>query len=254
MFNLFYSVFIFLFGLIVGSFLNCIVYRLERRKSFLRGRSFCPKCNHDLNWMDLIPILSYVLLAGKCRYCKEKISLHYPVVELITGALFLSVFLMGGGIFEIIFNSIIVSLLIIIFIFDFKHYIIPDRIVYLAILISLVWLLYIKVDILTTIYALLVSFGFLLLIVLVSKGKWMGMGDVKLALFMGLFLGWPNVLVALFSAFLLGSIVGVFLILNRRKSLSSEIPFGPFLVIGTLVALFKAEDLINWYLALFLIQ
>jgi len=99
------------------------------------------------------------------------------------------------------FICFLFSLLIVIFIFDLKHYIIPDRIVYLAISISLAWLLYIKADILTTIYALLVSFGFFLLIVLISKGKWMGVGDVKLAFFMGLFLGWPNVLVALFLAF-----------------------------------------------------
>ncbi|MFH1509747.1 MAG: prepilin peptidase [Candidatus Nealsonbacteria bacterium] len=254
MFNLLYSIFIFIFGLIVGSFLNCVIYRLEQGISFLRGRSFCPKCNHSLNWTDLVPILSYIFLGGKCRYCKEKISPQYPIVELITGTLFLSVFLMSGSVFEILFNSIIVSLLIIIFIFDLKHYIIPDRIVYLAILVSLVWLIYIKADILTTIYALLSSFGFFLLIALVSKGKWMGVGDVKLAFFMGLFLGWPNVLVALFLAFLLGSIVGVFLMLNRKKSFSSEIPFGPFLVSGTLMAFFEAENLINWYLTLFLIQ
>ena len=254
MFNLFYSIFIFLFGIIVGSFLNSVIYRLEKGISFLRGRSFCPKCNHTLNWMDLIPILSYVFLGGKCRYCKAKISPQYPIVELITGLLFLSVFLTSGSILEIPFNFVIVSLLIVIFIFDLKHYIIPDRIVYLAISISLAWLLYIKADILTTIYALLVSFGFFLLIVLISKGKWMGVGDVKLAFFMGLFLGWPNVLVALFLAFFLGSTVGIFLMLNKKKSFSSEIPFGPFLVIGSLIALFEAENIVNWYLTLFLIQ
>lgn len=254
MFNLFYSIFIFLFGIIVGSFLNSVIYRLEKGISFLRGRSFCPKCNHTLSWMDLIPVLSYLFLGRKCRYCKEQISPQYPIVELMTGFLFLSVFLTGGSIFEILFNIIIISLLIVIFIFDLKHYIIPDRVVYLAILISFVWLFYIGANILSTIYALLVSFGFFLLIVLVSRGKWMGMGDVKLAFFMGLFLGWPNVLIALFLAFLLGSIAGVFLILNKRKSFSSEIPFGPFLVVGSLIALFEAENIINWYLALFLIQ
>lgn len=254
MLDLFLNIFIFILGLMVGSFLNSVVYRLEVGKSFLRGRSICPKCKHELAWFDLIPIFSYIFLVGKCRYCKDRISAHYPIVELITGILFLSVFLMGGLVLETLFNLIIISFLIVIFIFDLKHYIIPDRIVYAAIIVSILWLIYTKADLLSVGYALSASFGFFMILVLVSKGRWMGMGDVKLAFFMGLFLGWPNVLVALFSAFLIGSIAGLFLIFRGKKSISSEVPFGPFLVAGTFIALFEGEKLMNWYLNTFLIQ
>ena len=253
MFNLFFSIIIFILGLIIGSFLNCVIYRLENDKSFIKGRSFCPSCKHNLSSLDLIPVLSYLFLGGKCRYCKKKISIHYPIIEIATGLLFLLVFLNSTGFLEIAVSLAIFSLLIVIFIFDLKHSLIPDLAIYPAIILSLIWRIYIGLDI-TIIYSLLVSAGFFFLIVFLSKERWMGMGDVKLALFMGLFLGWPNIIVGLFSAFVIGSIVGLVLILNKKRSMRSEVPFGPFLITGTLIAFFWGQKIINWYLDLFLIQ
>ena len=140
------NLFVFLFGLAIGSFLNCVIYRLEKKQSFLKGRSYCPHCKHILSWQDLIPVFSFLILRGKCRYCRKKISLQYPLVELATGSLFLLIF--------IYFNNLLVtrywllvtgywllitSFLIIIFVYDLKHYIIPDKVIYLAIAIAFLY-------------------------------------------------------------------------------------------------------------------
>jgi len=271
---------IFLFGLNVGSFLNCVIYRLEINQSFLSGRSYCPDCKHKLSWYDLIPVFSFLILKGKCRYCKKQISWQYPLVELATGILFVLIFNFqlapyqtgGFGAGFPIFNQfsifslqyllatsywlLITCFLIIIFIYDLKHYIIPDKVIFPAILASCVWYfvssiffhLYTGYEILNTVYSAFGAAGFFLFIVLVSRGKWMGIGDIKLAFLMGFFLGFPKILFALFSAFLFGAIMGIGLIILKRKSLKSEIPFGPFLITGTILALFFGEKIMNWYL------
>jgi prepilin signal peptidase PulO-like enzyme (type II secretory pathway) len=253
---------IFIFGLITGSFLNSIIYRLQTGESFLFKRSYCPNCKHQLSWQDLIPLFSFLALRGKCRYCQKSISLQYPLVELATGILFVLVLnyesgIMNYGLFNL--ENILASLfmilascfLIIIFVYDLKHYIIPDKIIYPAIAIALLYNLLYSYFIINTIYAAFGAAAFFLVIVLISRGKWMGVGDIKLAFFMGLFLGWPNILAALFLAFFIGAIIGVGLIASRRKTLKSAVPFGPFLVVGTFIALFWGQSIINWYLNLF---
>ena len=238
---------IFLFGLVVGSFLNSIIYRLSTGESFLFKRSFCPHCKHKLGWQDLIPIFSFLILKGKCRYCHQKISLQYPLVELATGLLFVSFFIFHFS----FFIFIIACFLIIIFVYDLKYYLIPDKIIYPAIAITFLYQLFRISDfkLLTNpFFSALLASLFFLTIVLVSRGKWMGVGDIKLAFFIGLFLGFPNILVALFLAFFLGAIIGVGLIVSHKKSLRSEVPFGPFLVVGTFVALFWGQNIIHWYL------
>ena len=265
---------VFLLGLVVGSFLNCVIYRL----ALPRGRSFCPYCKHPLSWQDLIPVLSFFILRGKCRYCGKKISWQYPLVEIATALLFLLIFnsqltenssllayrelfsvLSFQDLLTICFLLLISCFLLIIFVYDLRHFVIPDKIIYPAIGIALIYNFY---QLLTTHYPLstvlnnlYAAFGaavFFLAIVLVSRGKWMGLGDVKLAFLMGLFLGFPNILIALFFAFLIGAIIGVGLILAKRKTLKSEVPFGPFLVTGTFIALFWGERIAQWYLDLFL--
>lgn len=262
---LFYPV-IFLFGLVAGSFLNCVIYRLEVSKSFLKGRSFCPHCKHQLNWQDLIPLLSFLILRGKCRYCQKPISFQYPFVELITGILFLCVGQVGGESFSILFNWMITCLLIIIFVYDLRHYIIPDRVIYSAIGVAFLYRVFealainhwpLGFEISSLAIPLLSAFGaatFFLTIVLISQGRWMGVGDIKLAFLMGLILGWPNILAALFLAFFIGAIFGIALIIAGRKTLKSEVPFGPFLVVGTFIALFWGQEVINWYLNFFLLK
>ncbi len=246
-----YSI-IFLFGLIVGSFLNCIIYRLEVGKSFLGGHSFCPYCKHELVWHDLIPVFSFLMLKGKCRYCQKPISIQYPLIELTTAILFVLVFnsqnLLNTG-----YLLLTTSFLIIIFVYDLKHYIIPDKVIFPAILTSFLFLFTTNSLLLNTILSAFGASFFFLLIYLISQGQWMGFGDVKLSFLMGLHLGFPNILVALFSAFFTGAIIGLILIAQNKKTLKSMVPFGPFLVFGTFLAMFYGELIINWYCNLFFI-
>ena len=256
----------FIFGTCIGSFLNCLIYRLNSRQSFLRGRSFCPHCKHELGFFDLIPILSFIILKGKCRYCGKKISWQYPLVEICTGGLFLLIlnFQFGGSQFSI-FNLltsirffyllIVSSLFVVVFVYDLKHYIIPDKVIYPLIGITFFYqLIYNFQAVGPGFWSFLLSAfgaaGFFFFLWFFSRGKWMGFGDVKLAFFMGFFLGWPNILVALFSAFFIGAIIGIGLIILGKKTLKSQIPFGPFLVVGTFIALFWGQNLINWYINL----
>lgn len=259
---------IFIFGLTVGSFLNCVIYRLQKDEEFLIKRSYCPHCHHTLSWQDLIPLISFLILRGKCRYCKNKISWQYPLIELATGFLFVFVAwhqltanseqLTFFNFFTFCYLLAVSCLLVVIFVFDLKHYIIPDKVIYLAILVSGIWYLVSSIffsqfttnQILNTIYSAIGAAGFFLAIILISRGKWMGWGDVKLGFFMGLLLGFPNIFVALFLAFFFGAIIGLGLIIAGKKRLKSEVPFGPFLVTGTFIALFWGKEIINWYIGL----
>ncbi|MFA5877818.1 MAG: prepilin peptidase [Candidatus Staskawiczbacteria bacterium] len=246
-------IYLLLLGLIVGSFLNCVIFRLEKKESFLRGRSYCPACHHQLSWRDLVPVLSYISLSGKCRYCKKGISIQYPIVELATAALFLLVFWHSGFQVDLEFEFLILisTLSIIIFVYDLKHYIIPDRVVFPAIFLALIFdLQFFVLGQFSTLSSAIIASGLFLLIFLVSKGKWLGFGDVKLVFLMGLILGFPNILAALFLAFFIGGIIGIGLIIAGKKGMKSEIPFGPFLITGTFLAIFFGQNLINWYLNL----
>ncbi len=252
-----FDLIIFIFGLAIGSFLNCIIYRLEENKSFLSGRSFCPNCKHVLGWQDLIPLFSFLILKGKCRYCQQKISWQYPLVEISTALIFLSIFNFQFSIFNfqnlitICFLFLVSCFLVIIFVYDLKHYIILDKVIYSLIGITFFYQLFGSGQpLLNPLLSAFLAAFFFLLIVLVSRGNWMGIGDIKLAFFMGLFLGFPNILFALFSAFFIGAIIGIGLIISGKRTLKSEIPFGPFLVTGTFLALFFGEKIINWYLNL----
>ncbi|TFB07960.1 prepilin peptidase [Candidatus Atribacteria bacterium MT.SAG.1] len=255
---------IFIFGTFIGSFLNCVIYRLENKQSFLKGRSFCPECKHKLYFFDLIPVFSFIFLKGKCRYCEKRISFQYPLMEIIIGLLFLLIlnFQFGYSQFSILnlltsirFLYLLTasSLLIIVFIYDLKHYIIPDKVIYPLIGITFFYQLIYNFQAVDSSFwsfflSALGAAGFFFFIWFFSKGKCMGFGDVNLAFFMGLFLGWPNILTALFSAFFIGAIIGIGLIILGRKKLKSQVPFGPFLITGTFIALFWGQNLINWYL------
>lgn len=251
--NYLISAFVFIFGLCIGSFLNCFIYRLEEEKT-MQGRSFCPNCKHVLSFLDLFPVFSFLFLGGKCRYCHKKISIQYPLSELATGILFLLIFnflnpisTISQGIY-FLYLLFITSALIIIFIYDLKHYLIPDKVLFPAIIISLIYNLIYYQNILNALLAVVIGSGFFLFIFLISRGRAMGFGDVKLAILMGLLLGFPNILVALFLAFFFGAIIGLILMIYKAKSLKSEIPFGPFLIAGTFIALLCGNQIIQWYL------
>lgn len=262
MLNLFFYIPLFVLGLAVGSFLNCVIYRLSAGDSFLKGRSFCPHCRHKLSWLDLIPVFSFFALRGKCRYCRKGISWQYPLVELATGLLFLLISYQNFQIYNSMslwflsscFLFVISSFLIVIFTYDLKYYLIPDKVIYPAIVVAFIYhsifhWFYGSMGL--WLYGLGVTFGimlFFLFIFLISKGNWLGFGDVKLVIFLGLILGWPSALIGLFLSFFIGALIGVVLIILGKKGMKSEVPFAPFLVMGTLIALFWGEQALNWYL------
>jgi len=257
-----YFIVAFVFGLFIGSFLNSLAFRLEaiwqavklpRGASPYSNRSFCPDCGHLLSFFDLIPIASFLFLRGKCRYCHGNISLRYLLVELTVGLLFGLIFYSLGNTLYSYYLILISFFLIVIFLYDLRHFIIPDSVLIPAILIALGYLfIFDYINLSQYIFSGLGVALFFLLIFVFSKGRWIGFGDVKLGLLVGLMTGFPNVLVALFCAFLLGSLVGILLILFGKKKIKSEVPFGPFLIFGIYIAILFGNSFVDWYLNLIL--
>ena len=211
-------IFFFILGTIVGSFLNVVILRLKKNESILKKRSYCPNCKKKLAWDELIPLVSFLIQKGKCRKCGKKISLQYPLVEFFTGLIFIFVvaYIFNFTLYSFIntlFLLIFSCFLIVIFVYDLKYYLIPDKIIYPAIIITFLYDIYISLlvqdlSLLTSsIIAALIAGGFFLLIILISKGKWMGMGDLKIGILIGLFFGLPQTLLVLFLAFLSGAFV-----------------------------------------------
>ncbi|MDP2638087.1 MAG: prepilin peptidase [Candidatus Levybacteria bacterium] len=267
-------IFIFVIGVFVGSFLNVLADRLPRNESPIKGRSHCEKCKKTLKWFDLIPLLSFILLKGKCRYCHTRLSPYYLIVELTTGILFAftAFFVLNGSQFlisnfkflinfqflnfqmlaSLTYYLFIMSCLIVIFFADLKYGIIPDKIVFPAIFVSFLYLiLNTNYLILPNLFSAVGACLFFLLLFLGTKGRGMGFGDVKFAFLMGLILGFPGIVISLYVAFLTGAIAGCILILWRKKRIfGTAIPFGPFLVIGTLVSIFFGNLIVQNFLKL----
>lgn len=254
-------VFIFIFGLIIGSFLNVVIYRLHRGEKFITGRSKCLFCGHKLYINDLIPLFSFLFLKGRCRYCKQSFSKQYFLVELFTGIIFSLIFLSifpnqsfinfeTLALIKLLFWWIIASFLIIIFVYDAKYYLILDKISIPAIFIALVFNLILGNNLLNFLFAGLIAGSFFLLQYTISKGRWVGGGDIRLGFLMGVILGFPNVITALFIAYVLGSIISIILLLNKQKHWGDKIPFGTFLTIATIVTMLYGDILVNWYLSL----
>lgn len=241
-------------GLVVGSFLNAVIYRLHKKVSFLRGRSYCPWCKHDLSTKDLIPLFSFMFLKGECRYCLKKISWQYPLVEFGTMVVFLLLFWQFGLTLEFFVYLIYASILIIIFVYDLRYYLILDKVSLPAIIIAVLLSVFIlNISLINILFGVLIGGGFFLLQFYISNGKWIGGGDIRLGVLMGAMLGFPGILVALFTAYVLGSIVGIFLILSKKKKWKSQVPFGTFLSLATLITFVFGELVIEYYQNLFLL-
>lgn len=270
-----FIIIIFIFGLVIGSFLNVIICRLNTNKNIIISRSECPHCQHKLGFFDLIPLLSFILLKGKCRYCHAKISWQYPLIELATGVCFLLLYCfklssesyqLSANSYQLIANSLFylfsACVLLIIFTYDLKHYLIPNKIVYPAFIIILILQIIslnfnlkssspaFMAGVIFYLIGALIPGLFFLILVLVSKEKWMGAGDVKLGFLCGLMLGYPNILVALFISFVFGAIIGIALILFHKKKFQDKLPYGTFLTVSTFIALLFSSQIIDWYLKL----
>ena len=240
-----------------------LIDRIPKEESILRGRSHCDKCKKTLKWYDLIPLLSFIILKGKCRYCSTPLSFYYPVVELTTGILFVVVLFFVGSInvinfINFIFYLFLIGSFIVIFFADLKYGIIPDKIIFPAIAVAFLYFLINPFGfaqgehsslVINHLFSAVGASLFFLLLFLITKGKGMGFGDVKFAFLMGLILGSPNIIVGLYIAFLTGAIIGCILILWRKKRIfGTAIPFGPFLVIGSLTAIFFGDILAQTFL------
>jgi prepilin signal peptidase PulO-like enzyme (type II secretory pathway) len=262
----------FIIGLLIGSFLNVVVYRISVAETLL-GRSYCPHCRTQVAWYDNIPLVSFILLKFRCRYCQKAISWQYPLVEFFTGFLFLWV---GMKFFNPLDVSsylttgyflTVVSFFVVIFVYDVLFMEIPSIALWPAVGLAVgynllmdgmaspnasggsgIWgsLTY------SGTLAAFAAFMFFFLLVSVSKEKWMGMGDALLVIFLGLVLGWPQILMALFLAFTIGAVYGIILIASRVKNMKSQVPFAPFLIIGSVIALFFYTPIIQWYSRLFI--
>lgn len=289
----------FILGICLGSLTKAIADRSLTNRTFW-GRSYCEKCKKQLAWYDLFPVFSYLFLRGKCRYCKTKLSVEYPLVELLMGFLIAGVFgkFIPPNIFELgVYDQIIVALSVVfycvvlivlaaVFITDFKTGYIPDRITYPSIWFVLIYLLGLSIFKVCLLYAALsgsslgkyllppysnyfythaleiskpLFYGalmglvlglFFYFLIVITKGKGMGGGDLKLGVFLGLVFGFPYSLVVLMLSFLLGSLFGVGLILIGKKKFGQTIPFGPFLSLAGIVSIFWGGQILAWYLGI----
>ncbi len=246
----------------MGSFVSALTWRLRQRKNFVTGRSQCVHCAHVLGPLDLVPVFSWLALRGRCRYCRQRIAWIYPVLELVTALVFVGSYVywpagLSNSYQWVFFILWLMSavLFMALAVYDLRWMMLPDKIVWPLVLLALVAVAvrgstevdYVRDHLLGA----LIIWGFFMALIVVSRGRWIGGGDVKLAPAIGLWLGAAKTVVALLIAFYSATLVVVPLMLVRRISRKSKVPFGPFLIGGALVAMLFGERLINWYLATF---
>lgn len=246
-----------LFGLAWGSFINALIWRLHENKDFVSSRSECTSCHHQLKAADLIPVLSWIWLGGKCRYCSKPISVQYPVVEILTSIAFLASYTywpeeIGTTLEALFFVSWLLQLVILIalFVYDLKWFLLPNKLTY-----SLVGIVIIEqivhsstgqYSLANSLFGLLVGAGLFYAIYLISKGKGIGGGDVKLGIYLGVALGWQKALVALMVAFYSATLYALPLIMAGKVNRKSKIPFGPFIILGIISSKLFGDDLFNF--------
>lgn len=242
------ATFVFLFGIIIGSFLNVLIYRIPKKLDFVKGRSFCPSCHHELSALDLFPVFSYLFLGGKCRYCKTKISLRYPLVELLTGLVFTLVYLRYDLTWITLIGIILVADLIVLALIDHDTLEFADGFSILILILGVAKILIAPHDLILTVVGVFVISGPMYLLAVVTGG--FGGADIKLMGAAGLLLGFPVILVAFFIAVLTGGTQALIL-LRKGKTGKTMMPFGPHLALGIFLAFLYGKPILDWYLSLF---
>lgn len=261
----FFPLIYFGLGLLIGSFINAAVYRVKKKKDLWFGRSICPNCKHVLAPLDLIPLLSYIFLWGRCRYCRKKISIQYPIVELTVGVLYYWNYLFylrfpdpSSQLYGYL-GLVILPLMIFILVYDLKYQLILNKTVFSTFIIAAIYLIArfyfipreLTFEVVTErLLSAAGLFAFFYALFALGKGRWMGGGDVKLVPVFGLFLGYLAYQ-AVFLAFISGSIISVMLMMQRKKTLKSAIPFGPFLVFGFILTFFLMDRIWVYFINLF---
>ncbi|MGJ7044583.1 prepilin peptidase [Thermoanaerobacterium thermosulfurigenes] len=241
---------VFVFGTIIGSFLNVVIYRFPRNESIVYPPSHCTNCESELKPYDLVPIVSYIFLRGRCRYCGNRISIRYPIVELLTGLIYLILFIYFGISIKSLSYAFLESLLIVITFMDMEHKIIPNKVILIGLIAGVAFrLIMINYGVWDYIVGFLVGGGVLLFISLLSGGG-MGGGDIKLMAMIGLFIGWKLTISTLFLAVVLGAVGGIVLVLFKIKTRKDYIPFGPYISIACIISILYGYDLLNMYIKL----
>lgn len=235
------------FGLGIGSFLNVAVLRLNAEETLL-GRSHCMHCKKTLPWFTLIPVLSYIGLGGKCYFCHQSIAAHYALVEAVTAALFfsLTLFFITDPV-RLAVYLIIAALCVAIFLSDYLFYTIPDAFTLPGIVIATVGQIILGAPWWNWLLGLAIGAGIFALQYGVSRGRWVGSGDIRFGAMMGVVLAWPNILVGLFLAYVLGALVALPLLLRRSKKMQDAMPFGTFLAVATIITLLFGDQIVQWY-------
>lgn len=260
----FFVLVISLLGIAFGSFINVLVFRTKTKDAWWKGRSKCRSCLEPVAAIDLIPILSYFAIRGRCRHCQTVLSAQYPIVEAVTGILFgllfvraslffgMPDFIAAGEWFTVfVRDAILAVFLMVIFIYDLRYGYILDRFTIPAMVIALVFNLVLGADPLEYLLAGLMIGGFFAIQYVVSKGTWIGGGDIRLGMVMGFYLGLEHGVLALFLSYLLGAFIGVILIATKKRSMKSSVPFGTFLALGTVIAAIFGDIILDWYLGYF---
>ncbi|MDF2503006.1 A24 family peptidase [Clostridium sp.] len=250
--NILIAVYIIILGLLLGSFFNVCIFRIPRGESIAFPPSHCTNCNNKINGYDLIPVISYILLKGKCRYCGEKISLRYPAVEIVTAVLFYLVYLNYGLTFFTIKFIVLVSLLMVIGMIDFDTTDVYFSTTIIGIVCGIGFIIagyFMNLGVIEFILGGVAAGGFIAVIILITRG--MGWGDAEICFMCGLFLGLKLSIVMLFLSFIIGGIIGIALIALKIKNRKDYIPFGPFIAISSLLTLFFGQYIVNYYISMF---
>jgi len=238
---------VFILGILIGSFLNVCIFRIPLKQEIVYTPSHCMTCGYKLKWYDNIPIISYLQIGGKCRQCRSKLSIQYPLIELSNGAAYLGLYWRYGLTWQLGMMCILFSTLLVISMIDINHQIIPNSILTFLMIVSTVYVVFLSKTYISSIVGFFAVSGLLLLISIISKGK-MGGGDIKLMAVCGFLLGWQNILVSLVLGSILGSAVGITLIVFKFIKKNQLIPFGPYLSVGIMLAAVYGNDLVDWYL------
>jgi len=255
---------VFVFGACVGSFMNVVIFRVHEGESVARGRSKCQACQAPICAGDLIPILSYLRLKGRCRSCRSVISWQYPSVELATGLIFLLFYVMVASqgvdnlgllffVLMILRYWVFTAYLVVIFVYDLRYMLIIDQFTIPGMMLAILFNLWLGV---LSAWSVLVGgavlAGFFWVQFALSRGAWVGGGDIRMGALMGFMLGLEQGLVALLLAYVLGAVVGVVMIVSGKATRKTPVPFGTFLAAATLIVLFAGESILDWYLGFFL--
>ena len=248
---------IFIFGLLIGSFLNVCIYRIPRGESIAYPPSHCTSCGNNIKSYDLIPVVSWIFLRGKCRSCGEKISARYALVELATAMLFLLTYFQYGLSISLLRYLILIPFLVVIAMIDYDTMEVYTTTTWLAIAVGIVFLgvnFYLGQPVLTYIYGGLLGAGTISFIILMSKlilgQEGMGWGDAEICGLCGVFLGFKLTLMMMFFSFIIGGVVGVYLLWFKKKKGRSEMPFGPSIIMAALLTIIWGDKILNWYLGI----